>query len=99
RKHAYMQQSLQPFGLGEVRFLKRFERVLCENLLLPSHLAVTGNYNQLVVQRLYQRYNAYLAETTNVAEQMRVSEFGERVYISRRMATRRRIANEEAILP
>tara|TARA_R110002073_G_scaffold46789_13_gene127493 strand:+ start:485 stop:1546 length:1062 start_codon:yes stop_codon:yes gene_type:complete len=99
RKHAYMRQSLIPFGLGEVRFLKRFERVLCHNLILPSHVAVTGNHNQPIIQRMHQRFSGYLAESATAEDHAAVSKFGDRVYISRSMATRRRVANEEAILP
>ncbi|WP_442508788.1 glycosyltransferase family 61 protein [Novipirellula sp. SH528] len=99
RKHTYMQQSLKPFGLGEVRFLKRFERVLCHNLILPSHVAVSGNHSQPIIQRMHQRFTEYLAESSAANDNSVVSEFGDRVFISRSMATRRRIANEEAILP
>ncbi|TWU23892.1 hypothetical protein Pla52o_18150 [Novipirellula galeiformis] len=99
RQHAYIQPSLKPYGLGEIRFLKRFERVYCQNLILPSHVAVPGNYNQPIIQQMHQRFRSYLAETPCRHCDRVANEFGQRVYISRSGATRRRIANEAAILP
>ncbi len=98
KRHSYIRESLAPFGLREIRFLNRFERVHCRELVLPSHVAITGNYNHEVIERMHSRYTEFLSrDASGLADA--ASPFGERVYISRKVATRRRVENEEAILP
>lgn len=92
RRDAYFAESLRPFGLKDVRFLRRFERLRCRELLLPAHVAPSGNYSETVMQALRQQIRSSLAADD-------AAEAARRLYISRRIATRRRIANEPEILP
>lgn len=96
RRHAYFLESLQPFGLKHVRTLDRFERLRCRQLLFPSHVAPTGCYDSDVMQSLQRTFRRHSRRHSSHLEESPVHE---RLYISRRLATRRRIANEEEILP
>lgn len=88
----YFLESLEPFKLGAVKILSRFERLRCRELLLPSHISRTGNYDSLVMQSLRDRLRGH-------GEKVAGGRLHERLYISRRLASRRCIANEEEILP
>jgi capsular polysaccharide biosynthesis protein len=97
RTQPYIVESLVPYGLRKVRFLKRFERVVCHDLILPSHTAITGNYNHSIIRQMHERFVNHLSTTrTRFAA---ASDYGDRVYISRSAAGRRRIENEAVILP
>ena len=88
----YFLESLAPFKLKEVRILKRFERLRCRELLLPSHISRTGNYDSCVMQSLRERFRGH-------SERVGGGRVHQRLYISRRLASRRCIDNEKAILP
>ncbi|TWU50875.1 hypothetical protein Poly51_41680 [Rubripirellula tenax] len=93
RGRRYIQQSLAPYGLKDVRILKRFERACCRRLTLPSHVASTGNFDQGIIGRMRNRFLRHLKQHADGNE----STSADRVYISRRVATRRKIANEDAV--
>ncbi len=88
----YFLESLEPFNLGAVKILNRFERLRCRELLLPPHISRTGNYDRCVMQSLRDRLRGH-------GESFAGGRVHERLYISRRLASRRCIANEEEILP
>ena len=87
----YFLESLKAFGLREIQILNRFERIECKELVFPSHLAMTGNHRPETLAKMRSRFQ----EECGVK---RVRQ-NNRIYISRRLANRRRIANEDAILP
>lgn len=83
--------SLAPFGLRDVRFIAPDETLLCERLVVPMHTAPSGHYDEEIlcgVRRLL--LEAYGAPPGT-------SE-GERLYISRGRALKRRIANEDEVV-
>jgi len=100
RRHRYMAESLQPFGLRAVRFLKRFERICCSELVLPSHLALSGTHDRAIVEDMRTRFLHYLAQPSQATStQVPASDTntGSRIYISRRLAALRKIRNEKEI--
>lgn len=96
RRHAYMTESLQPFGLKEIRFLNRFERAVCRHLVLPPHVKSTGCFDPAIVAALRSRFREFLNQTNQPAAS---ANLGDRVYISRSVANKRRIKNEADLLP
>lgn len=96
RRHAYMTESLRPFGLKEVRFLRRFERALCRHLVLPPHVKSTGCFDPSIVNAVRSRFRNHISETNDPAT---ASTFGPRVYISRSLANKRRVKNEADLMP
>ncbi len=96
RPHAYMTQSLEPFGLKEIRFLNRFERAVCRNLILPPHVRSTGDFDPSIVDAMRNRFRTFV---DNAFGPTTVSSSARRVYISRSVANKRRVKNEAEIMP
>src|SRR5208337_5570234 len=69
----YARQSLEPYGLRDVRFLAWSERVSCRDLLVVPPVAPTGNYRPAVMSALRDRMRRYFG----------ASPGGRRLYISR----------------
>ena len=91
--HAYkglefVQPSLKAFIMGGVEFIDPGEVLFCKKLIVPTHTAPSGHYNEEIIggvrSLLLQVYGD--------------SGGGERIYISRGRARKRRILNEEAVL-
>ena len=82
--------SLAPFGVRDVRFVGADETLRCERLVVPMHTAPSGHYDEEIlggVRRLL--LDAYGAPFS--------ADEGERLYISRGRALKRRIANEDEV--
>jgi len=91
RRHQFMLDSLQIYNLKGVQFLKRFERIRCEEMVLPQHTAPSGNHDESIVAGLRQR----ILQHFNLQPQPHgATPKGNRIYISRRLAGVRRIRNE-----
>jgi capsular polysaccharide biosynthesis protein len=87
----FVKPSLAPFGLRDVRFVGADETLLCERLVVPMHTAPSGHYDEEIlggVRRLL--LEAYGARDGKGE--------GERLYVSRGRALKRRIANEDEVV-
>ena len=87
----FVQSSLRCFGVKAVEFIGQNEVRRCRKVFMPTHTAPSGHYNEEIIRgvrsHLLQAYGdaAYRGE-------------GERIYISRDRARKRRIINEEAVV-
>jgi hypothetical protein len=87
----FVMPSLAPFGVRDVRFIAPDETLACERLVVPMHTAPSGHYDEEIlggVRRLL--LEAYGSRDGK--------DEGERLYISRGRALKRRIANEEEVV-
>ena len=87
----FVMPSLAPFGVSDVRFIAPDETLACERLVVPMHTAPSGHYDEEIlggVRRLL--LDAYGARDGGGV--------GERLYISRGRALKRRIANEDEVV-
>ncbi|HEU4711474.1 MAG TPA: glycosyltransferase family 61 protein [Pyrinomonadaceae bacterium] len=80
--------SLNAFGVRKVDFIGRDEFVECGSLLMPSHTAPAGHFNQDAIRSV-----------RNVLLSAYGSNGEERLYITRAKAAKRRIVNEDEIAP
>jgi hypothetical protein len=86
----FVNPTLEAFGVKKVDFIKRNEVLAGHSLLMPTHTAPSGHFHE---------------ETIRGVQTILLSAFGnqgskgERVYISRRAAGKRRIANEQELIP
>jgi len=80
--------SLEAFGVKNVDFIENDEVVACRDLLLPSHTAPSGHFNDEAIRGVR---NVLLSAYGSAAAG------GERLYITRSRAAKRRIVNEDAI--
>jgi len=85
----FVRASLEVFGVRRVEYVGEDEVGFCERLLVPTHTAPSGNYNEGVARGLRELFaGAYRA----------AGPAGGRVYLSRGRAPKRRVANEPELL-
>jgi capsular polysaccharide biosynthesis protein len=85
----FVQTSLKLFGVPRVEYVPAGEVCICERLIVPTHTAPSGHYREDVARGLRDLF----AEGFGAP-----SAAGERVYISRGRAPKRKVANEPEIL-
>jgi capsular polysaccharide biosynthesis protein len=84
----FVQSSLKAFGVTNVDFIDQNEFIEFRSLLLPSHTAPSGHYNADAIRGVRSvLLKAYGDETGE----------GERLYISRGQAAKRRVVNEDEL--
>lgn len=86
----FVRSSLAAFGVREVEYVREGEVLLCETLYVPTQTAPSGNYNEELIKGVRGvLVGAYGGAGVGG---------GERIYISRGKAPKRRIANEGAVV-
>jgi capsular polysaccharide biosynthesis protein len=86
----FVESSLRAFGVKSVEFIKRDEVLSCRRVFLPTHTAPSGHYNEEIIRGVRGLLlKAYGAKGDSGA--------GDRIYISRSRAPKRKIRNEEAV--
>jgi hypothetical protein len=83
----FVTSSLKAFGVKTFDFIGRDEVLECRSLLMPSHTAPSGHYNEEIIRGVR---NVLLSAYGD-------SNHEEKIYISRRHARKRRIANEDEV--
>ncbi len=88
-KRGVVTSSLKAFGVKNVRFIAPHETLECRSVLMPTHTAPSGHFNE---------------EAIRSVREVLLSAFGdadrsEKVFISRKRAEKRRIVNEEELHP
>lgn len=86
----FVESSLRAFGVTNVDFIDRDEVIECRSLVLPSHTAPPGHFNDEAIRGVR---NVLLSAYGSMDDKE------ERLYISRSKATKRRILNEDEIAP
>ncbi len=85
----FIESSLRLLGFHKLYFMNQHEYKFIKKLNFPLQLGPTGNYNEEVVKEVRKRYlNGF-----------KNNERNRNIYISRSKASRRKIANEELIIP
>lgn len=86
----FVESSLKAFGVTNVDFIDPNEVLECRSLVLPSHTAPPGHFKDEAIRGVR---NVLLSAYGSSREE------GERLYITRSKATKRRILNEDKIAP
>lgn len=86
--------SLEPFKIRNFFFIPAGKHLLVKNLCLPQIKPQCDSYNRFQVQQIRRFYNRHSMLVVK-APTKRI----ERLYVSRSLANRRRIINENEILP
>lgn len=84
----YVKSSLEAFGVKHVDFIGPGEVLECRSLLMPSHTAPSGHYNEEIIRGVREVLLSAYGE----------SDQGEKIYISRCHAAKRRIVNEDEVI-
>lgn len=86
REREYIGSSLKPFSIQSLQFMH--EVFHCNSLKIPTHTAPTGNYNEGLIRDLRELYVDFYRAVRSV-------NVGNKVYVSRGKARKRKIINEE----
>lgn len=92
RDFAYIQKSLAVFNISNIVYMPEKSVAFIDKLILPNHTAPTGNYNENLIQSLNKLFLQYSRENVRLS-------FGERIYISRKKSLRRKVSNEDQLIP
>lgn len=87
----FVTSSLSCFGVAAFEFIAPEEVVRCRKLFMPGHTAPSGHYNHEIICGVRRVLLQALGDTTE-------KETGERVYLSRGRARKRRIDNEDEVI-
>jgi capsular polysaccharide biosynthesis protein len=85
----FIRASLQHFDIAAIEYLGRNEVRVIDRLILPTHAAPSGSFNDPLMRELRD----FILGSYGIATKPH-----RRIYISRGHATRRRIANEEEVI-
>ena len=85
----YTGDTLKPYGDITVRYLREREQIPCSDLLVVPPVAPTGNYRPVLMRALRARFRDFFQSTAA----------GRRIFISRADAPKRRIDNEQDLVP
>ena len=87
----FVQASLKPFVMRGLEFIDSDEVVFCKRLVVPMHTAPSGHYNDELIQEVRNLLVQFYASND-------AGPNGDRVYISRGLAPKRKILNEEEVV-
>jgi hypothetical protein len=88
----FVQNTLKVFSTKEILYLPQRSVLCAQKLYFPFHTAPTGNYNEDIIRSMNRFFIDHSKSIYDV-------DFGERIYISRQKALRRKIVNEKVIIP
>jgi hypothetical protein len=88
----FVTSSLKAFQARAVDFIRPNETIECGSLLTPTHTAPSGNFNDKAIRGVRSVLLSAFGDSSYQGP-------GERIYISRRRADKRRIVNEDDIHP
>lgn len=88
----FIAPSLEAFGIGDVRYLKPKKYYIFRKVVFQTHLAPTGNYHEETIRKMKSKLLKSIVSADHCGAH-------DRIYISRKKASRRRIINEEELVP
>ena len=87
----FVMSSLEAFAVKKVDFVDRHEVLKCRRLFLPTHTAPSGSFNEEIIRGVRNILTTAYADSAYDGS-------GERIYISRGRAPKRKIVNEEELV-
>lgn len=87
QKKEYVKASLKPFMFKDITYINKTFK--CKHLEMSSHCAPSGNYNDILIKTLRNIYTEYYQR------EKKYCRYGNKIYISRGKAFKRKITNEE----
>ena len=89
----FVTSSLKLFRLRRIEYVGADEVCVCERLLLPTHTAPSGHYNELLMRELRD----FLLEGFGAPLRQPDARTDARIYISRGRAPKRKLTNEAEV--
>jgi len=91
-KSDFIMGSLEPFKFEHIFFIPGRKSLMVRNLCMPQIKAKVDSYDYKMMAQVKQFYLDYLSTAKDID-----LDFGERIYISRKKAKRKRVENEDEI--
>lgn len=87
----YVRATLGLFGIADIEYVRPPEICVSERLLLPTHAAPSGSFNDALMRELRD----FILDSYGIDRRRQTHR---RIYVSRGRAARRRIVNEEDVI-
>lgn len=94
RQHDFIMGSLEPFAIKQVFFIPNGKSLLVKNLCLPQVKQLCDSYNKRHLLAVNGFYRNYIMNIKKISFKQT-----DRLYVSRELASRRKIINEADVLP
>jgi hypothetical protein len=85
----FVRSSLEIFSARRVEYVREGEVCFCERLLMPTHAAPSGNYNEGLMREMRR----FILDSFAVGDEPRG-----RIYLSRSRAPKRKVVNEDEVV-
>ncbi|MBB6112886.1 Protein of unknown function [Mucilaginibacter lappiensis] len=89
----YVRASLEPFALKKIFFIPDQKSVLLNSLCVPQIKTKMEGYDRVALKEVSSFYRRHVSDKKRLN-----TNFGERIYVSRRKAGRRHVINEEEVV-
>jgi capsular polysaccharide biosynthesis protein len=93
-KTDFITGSLEPFGFKNIFYIPYSKSLFVRNLCLPQIKSKVDSYDYVMVRQIKNFYLDYVTRIKKMAINL-----GEKIYISRKAARRKRVHNEDEIIP
>lgn len=91
-KTDFIMRSLEPFCFKNIFFIPVGKSLLIKNLCVPQIKPKVDSYNYRMINHVKHYYLRYVSEVKRI-----FIDLGERIYISRKKANRKKIENEDSV--
>lgn len=92
RRNPYVKGSLEPFSFKEIFYVPVNKNLFIKNLCLPQLKPICETYDAKMLNEQREFYVKYVRDTLKISVNA-----GYRVYVSRKLAPKRRIQNEHEV--
>jgi len=90
----FINGSLEAFGCKNIFYIPAFSSLLVKNLCMPQIKPIVDSYDGTIVKQIKKFYLHHV-----LMEKQIHMDLGEKIYISRKKASRRKIDNEDELEP
>ena len=93
KDHDFIMGSIEPFKIKNIFYIPNGKSLVVRNLCLPQIKPICDSYNAREVKQVRKFYTDYVSTEKHIT-----STLGDKLYISRMHATRRKVVNEQKII-
>lgn len=94
RNADFITGSIEPFNIKRIFYIPDECSVIVRNLCLPQIKPICDSYNVKQLRQLSSFYRSYVQNIKHIS-----TDLGDRIYVSRKLASRRKVVNEDEIIP
>lgn len=95
KAHDFVMQSLSPFNFKGIRFIPEGSSILVRQLIMPQIKPFMEGYDRAILLQFNKFYCNFALLNIKKSEQ----QCSDRIYISRKKALKRKVVNEDQLIP